>query len=188
MLTQDAKILVIPGLGNSEPDHWQSRWQAKLSTAQRVEQDDWDAPDYEKWTKRIVDAISPSEKPVILLAHSLGVIAAVHAVRQLAEREAPDDIIAGAFLVAPPSERGITDVAAIDRLFLPIPTAPLPFPSVLVASRDDSYATFSEAEDMAYAWGSAIADAGLSGHINVASGYGPWPEGLMRFAAFMKRL
>lgn len=188
MLTQDATILVVPGLGNSEPDHWQSRWQAKLSTAQRVEQDDWTAPDFEKWTKRIADAILASDKPVILLAHSLGVLAAVHAVQQLVARDELDDKIAGAFLVAPPSEDRIASIAAIDPRFAPIPTAPLPFPSVLVASRDDIYSSFGEAEDMAYAWGSAIADAGSSGHINVASGYGPWPEGLMRFASFMKKL
>ena len=54
-----------------------------------------------------------------------------------------------------------------------MPTAPLPFPSVLVASRDDPYSNFGEAEDMAFAWGSAIADAGFSGHINVESGHGP---------------
>lgn len=188
MLTQDANILIIPGLGNSEPDHWQSRWEAKLSTAHRVEQDDWQVPNLEQWTSRIAEAISASEKPVILLAHSLGVIAAVHAAQQLAARDALDGKIAGAFFVAPPSEARITSIAAIDPRFAPVPTAPLPFPSVLVASRDDPYSSFSEAEDMAYAWGSAIADAGASGHINVASGYGPWPEGLMRFAGFMKQL
>jgi uncharacterized protein len=33
-----------------------------------------------------------------------------------------------------------------------------------------------------------LADAGLSGHINSESGHGPWPEGLMRFATFLKPL
>ena len=116
-------------------------------------------------------------------------IATVHAAQQLAQRNELDDgKIAGGFFVAPPSEDRITSIAAIDPRFAPVPTAPLPFPTVLVASRDDPYSSFSEAEDMAYAWGSAIADAGLSGHINVASGYGPWPEGLMRFAGFLKNL
>ena len=38
MKAADADILIIPGYKNSGPDHWQSRWQAKLSTARRVEQ------------------------------------------------------------------------------------------------------------------------------------------------------
>ncbi len=182
MRTQDADILIIPGLGKSGPDHWQSRWQAKLSSARRVEQSDWEKPDFADWTKRIGDAIEAADKPVILLAHSLGVIAAVHAAQKHGGK------IAGGFLVAPPSERKIEQIAAIDPRFAPVPTAPLPFPSVLVASRDDPYSNFGEAEDMAFAWGSAFADAGFSGHINAESGHGPWPEGLMRFATFLKQL
>ncbi len=182
MRTQDTEILIIPGLGNSGPDHWQSRWEAKLSSAQRVVQADWEHPEFEAWTRQIADAVGAASKPVILIAHSLGVIASVHAAQKL------DGKIAGGFLVAPPSERALMELAAIDPRFSPIPTAPLPFPSVLVASRDDPYSSYGEAEDMAYAWGAALADAGPSGHINVASGHGPWPEGLMRFAGFLKRL
>jgi hypothetical protein len=181
MRTQDADILIIPGLGNSGPEHWQSRWQAKLSSARRIEQKDWEKPDFADWTKRIGEAIAAADKPVILLAHSLGVIAAVHAAQKYGDK------IAGAFFVAPPSERKIEQMG-IDTRFAPVPTEPLPFPSVVVASRDDPYSNFGEAEDMAFAWGSAIADAGFAGHVNVESGHGPWPEGLMRFATFLKQL
>lgn len=182
MRTQDADILIIPGLGNSGPDHWQTRWEAKLSSARRVVQEDWEHPDLGDWTGRIAAAVASSTKPVILIAHSLGVIAAVHAAQKL------DGKIAGGFFVAPPSERVMSEHAAIDPAFSPVPTAPLPFPSVLVASRDDPFSAYGETEDMAYAWGAALADAGFSGHINVASGHGPWPEGLMRFAGFLKKL
>ncbi len=187
MRTQDADILIIPGLGNSGPDHWQSRWEAKLSGARRVVQDDWEHPDLGDWTGRIAAAVGSATKPVILVAHSLGAIAAVQVAQNLAAQEL-DGKIAGGFFVAPPSERVMTEHAAIDPGFARVPTAPLPFPSVLVASRDDPFSTYGEAEDMAYAWGAALADAGFSGHINVASGHGPWPEGLMRFAGFLKKL
>ena len=30
--------------------------------------------------------------------------------------------------------------------------------------------------------------AGNAGHINAASGHGPWPEGLLMFGELMKRL
>ena len=31
-------ILIVPGLYNSGPDHWQSHWERELPNAQRVEQ------------------------------------------------------------------------------------------------------------------------------------------------------
>lgn len=182
MLTQDSAILIIPGLGNSGPDHWQTRWEMRLSSAKRVVQQDWEHPDLDAWTGEIAAAVDAAGKPVVLIAHSLGVTAAVHAAQKLEGK------IAGGFFVAPVSERTIKDHAAIDPEFAPVPTAPLHFPSVVVASRDDPYASYADSEDMAYAWGAALADAGYCGHINVESGYGPWPEGLMRFAGFLKAL
>lgn len=182
MRTSDVDILMVPGLGDSGPDHWQSRWQAKLSTARRIAQDDWERPRREPWVARIVAEVAAATRPVVLVAHSLGVLAVVHAAPQLAGR------VAGAFLVAPPDADTIAALPEIDPAFVPIPTAPLPFPAVLVASRDDDLCAHAAAEDMAYAWGAAFADAGDAGHINAASGHGPWPEGLMRFAGFLKRL
>jgi predicted alpha/beta hydrolase family esterase len=57
-----------------------------------------------------------------------------------------------------------------------------------VASRDDRYAPFEESEEISYAWGSRLLDAGEAGHLNVDSGHGPWPEGLMSLAGFLKQL
>ena len=99
----------------------------------------------------------------------------------------------GGFFVAPPSERTIramidTDRRNIDPAAFQMPRAPLPFPSVVVASHNDEFATFAESQDLATVWGSSFADAGESGHINSNSGHGPWPEGLLRFTGFMKTL
>jgi hypothetical protein len=79
-------------------------------------------------------------------------------------------------------------LAGVDPAFAPISRDPLPFPSILVASRTDPHCAFDRAEDFAYAWGAALADAGNAGHLNTASGHGPWPEGLMRFAGFLAKL
>ncbi|AQT42752.1 hypothetical protein BBC0178_012850 [Bartonella apihabitans] len=72
--------------------------------------------------------------------------------------------------------------------FGPYPRDRLPFPSIVIASRNDEYCDFAVAEDIAKDWGSLFIDAGEAGHINSASGYGPWPEGLMVFSQFLGKL
>ena len=44
------------------------------------------------------------------------------------------------------------------------------------------------ARTFADAWGATLVPAGDAGHIDAASGHGPWPEGLMRFGLFLSRL
>jgi Predicted esterase of the alpha/beta hydrolase fold len=183
MKTSDCDILIVPGYQDSGIDHWQSRWERQLSTARRVKQENWDSPDRDVWVAKIVEDVAAAELPVVLVGHSLGVLAIAHAAPHLA----PNKVL-GAFLVGLPDVERPDFLPEIDRAFAPIPRDPLPFPSVLVASRTDPHCDYDKAEDIAYAWGSAIVDAGDAGHINTASGHGPWPEGLMRFAGFLKTL
>jgi predicted alpha/beta hydrolase family esterase len=183
MKSSDCDILIVPGYENSGVDHWQSRWERQLSTARRIEQESWDAPNKKDWIECIVHEVEKAKKPVVLVGHSLGVVAVAHAAPHL-----PKGKVKGAFLVGLPDVERPDFVPAIDREFAPIPRDPLPFPSVLVASRTDPHCYYDKAEDMAYSWGSAIVDAGDAGHINTDSGHGPWPEGLMRFAGFLKQL
>lgn len=183
MRTSDCDILIVPGFTNSGPDHWQTRWERQLSTARRVEQADWERPNRDAWVGEIVRAVERAKRPAVLVAHSLGVAAVAHAAPLF-----PPGRVKGAFLVGLPDVEVEGFEPAIDRAFAPLPRDPLPFPSVLVTSRTDPYCAYDKAEDVAYAWGAAIVDAGDSGHINTASGHGPWPEGLMRFAGFLKRL
>jgi predicted alpha/beta hydrolase family esterase len=84
--------------------------------------------------------------------------------------------IAGAFLVAPSDVEAPSYPAAANG-FKPIPMAKLPFPSVLVASANDEYATPERSRAFASAWGSKLIEIGDAGHINGDSGFGPWPEG-----------
>jgi len=182
MKVKDADILIVPGYTNSGADHWQSRWEAKLSTARRVEQAEWSKPVREDWTATVAKAVNEAERPVVIVAHSLGVPSVVQAIPLFGKP------VAGAFFVAPP------DVANRDirprhlMTFGPYPRDPLPFPSITIASRNDPYCAFEVAEDIASAWGSLFIDAGESGHLNSESGHGPWPEGSMTFAQFMSRL
>lgn len=182
MKVAQADILIVPGYTNSGPDHWQSRWQEKLSTARRVEQDAWSKPVREDWTARFADCVNESDKPVVVIAHSLGVATVVQALPALKKP------IKGAFLVAPPEVENPNIRPRHLMTFGPYPRDPLPFPSIIVASRNDPFGSFEHAGDIANAWGSLLVDAGEAGHITAESGHGPWPEGTMVFARFLSRL
>jgi uncharacterized protein len=182
MKTSEASILIVPGFMNSGEEHWQSRWQAKLSTASRVWEPILSDARRNDWVDALVNAVRRAEKPVVLVAHSLGVITIAHAGSALAGK------VRGAFLVAPSNVERENLTAGIDPAFAPVPRDPLPFPSILVGSQSDPFCAFDKAGEFANAWGSALVDAGEAGHINVDSGHGPWPEGLMRFAGFLQKL
>nr|WP_272940003.1 alpha/beta hydrolase [Agrobacterium vitis] len=182
MKASQAEILIVPGYTNSGPDHWQSRWEGKLSTARRVEQAEWAKPVREDWVKRLVEEVNRAEKPVVLVGHSLGVPTIVHAVPHFQRK------VAGAFLVAPPDVANAEIRPRHLMTFGPYPRVPLPFPTLMVASRNDPFGTYDHAEDIAKAWGALLVDAGEAGHLNAESGHGPWPEGTMVFAQFLSKL
>lgn len=182
MKVKDADILIIPGYTNSGPDHWQTRWEQKLSTARRVEQAEWSKPVREHWVEEVVKAVEAATKPVVLVAHSLGVATAIHAVPHIGHK------VAGAFFVAPPD---VANEAIRPRhlmTFGPYPLEKLPFPTLTVASRNDPFSSYEMSEKTAAAWGAKLVDAGESGHINADSGHGPWPEGTIMFAHFLGKL
>ncbi len=182
MKVKDADIIIVPGYTNSDETHWQSRWEEKLSTARRVEQDEWSKPVREDWTAKVVDAVNAAERPVVLIAHSLGIPTVIHAIPGFKK------YVAGAFFVAPPDVSNPAIRPKHLMTFGPYPRDPLPFPSVVVASSNDPYCKLDVAEDIAAAWGSLFIEAGEAGHINSDSGHGPWPEGSMVFAQFLSRL
>jgi uncharacterized protein len=187
MRTSDAEVLIVPGLGGSGPDHWQSRWEAKIPAVRRVVQADWEKPELAAWLDRIVEEVARAARPVVLVAHSLGALAAVHAAPFLAKGECSGRVM-GAFLVAPPSAKVLAGLDALDPAFLTFLDEPLPFPALVIASRNDPFASFADSEALARTLGAELVDAGFSGHINSESGHGPWPEGLLRFAGFLKTL
>jgi uncharacterized protein len=183
MRTVDVEILMVPGCTNSGPDHWQTRWQTRLKSARRVEQDDWQRPDRILWTKRLIETARDARKPILLVAHSCGVATVAHAARQLRSSR-----VVGAFLVAPANEQVTASIPGIDPSFVPFPRDPFPFPSLLIASRSDPHCSYDDAGELALAWGASLVDAGEVGHINAQSGHGPWPEGAMRLGWFLKKL
>ena len=72
------RVLVVPGLYNSGPLHWQSRWQRLYPSFERVEQAHWDAPVLEVWSERMQQQLRQSEQPTLAIAHSFGCLTTVH--------------------------------------------------------------------------------------------------------------
>jgi predicted alpha/beta hydrolase family esterase len=135
-----------------------------------------------EWVALLASASQSTSRTSLFVGHGLGAAAIVHAAPQLGEG------VRGAFLVAPPAEEALAAVDELDPGFRIYPRDPLPFPSVVVASRSHPDTTYEETEDLSFAWGSRLLDAGEAGRIDAESGHGPWPEGLMSFAGFLKQL
>jgi uncharacterized protein len=183
---EDMTVLILPGFGGSGPDHWQTWWEQAFPAFRRVEQADWDRPVYPEWAARLTEAVESSERPVVLVAHSLGTSLAM---RWSLEHPGPASRVAGAFLVAP-TDRGRFDQSPDSpaRGFASMMLQPLPFPSAVVASRDDDRVSFERAQTFARAWGSTLIDAGRLGHIGSAAKLGVWPFGLFWFGQFVASL
>ena len=164
--------MIVPGLDNSGPDHWQTLWEARRDDCRRVDLECWSDPSPSHWLRRLDTAVRSSPAPMILVAHSLGCLTVAHWV------QAGGDVshVAGALLVAPPDAERADALPAVRR-FAPAPKISLPFPSLVVASRDDPYADFAASAALAEAWGSRLVDVGHCGHINAASRLYDWPEG-----------
>jgi predicted alpha/beta hydrolase family esterase len=165
------RILIVPGLGGSEPDHWQSRWERSRPDARRVEQADWNRPVRSQWVHRLADAVEDAPGS-ILVGHSLGSVLIAHLAAQRA-----DLAIAGALLVAPADVDRARHISPQIGEFLPMPAARLPFPAIVVASTNDPYMTAERAQSLAGAWGARFVNVGPCGHINLRAGFGLWPAG-----------
>jgi predicted alpha/beta hydrolase family esterase len=168
-------ILLIPGIYNSGPQHWQSLWQNQHAGVARVEQADWDHPQCETWVQALDAAIARAPQPPVVVAHSLGCLALAHwaarstrAVHALLLVAVPDPQ-ASHF---PPDASGFAPVPAT----LAEPGQPAR-PALLVSSSNDPYSTPAFSARCAAAWGADQWDLGPRGHLNADSGLGDWPEG-----------
>ena len=171
------RVLIVPGLHDSGPEHWQTWLQRHHHRhARRVQQDDWHTPDLERWAERIEQTLA--REPAgrwVAVAHSFGCLALTRWLRE--GRRGVD----AAVLVAPadPLKFGVASELACE---------PLAIPSVLVASRTDPWMPFGSAVNWARVWGSQLVDLGDAGHINVESGHGRWPLGKLIVERQVQRL
>jgi len=163
---------IVPGLGNSGPDHWQTHFENSGQNFIRINQKDWDTPASADWVKNIDEALSGYDlSTVILIGHSLGCTAIANWAKH------SQKIIKGALLVAP------SDLEAPKYNFETIgfdhvPLDKINFRTTIVASTNDEWVSIERAMFFAANWESELINIREAGHINAASGFGKWDEGL----------
>jgi predicted alpha/beta hydrolase family esterase len=167
-------VLLLPGLYNSGPEHWQTFWERERRDCTRVEQAEWNTPRREDWVATLERVISSQPRPVVLAAHSLACITV--AFWAAAHPSTARGKVHGALLVAP-SDTEAPDFPSGTVGFAPMPRLRLPFPAVVVASTDDNYITMARVTGLASDWGARLVNVGAKGHIGSAAKLGAWPEG-----------
>ncbi|GAA3963723.1 RBBP9/YdeN family alpha/beta hydrolase [Mucilaginibacter dorajii] len=164
-------IFIIPGLGNSGPEHWQSLWEKRFGFT-RIEQQDWETPVCADWITTLqsyLDTHNPAD--VILVGHSLACSTIAYWAKEY------NVAIKAALLVAP-SDTEAPSYPPGTTGFAPMLLNKLPFKTIAVMSTNDFYVSPQRAEQFANAWGSKLINIGDAGHINGASNLGEWEEGL----------
>lgn len=175
-------VLIVPGLRDAVAQHWQTLLEADLRQAGRavrgvppMGREDLDCARKVAAIEREAAAIAG---PIIVVAHSGGCIMVAHWAAQTGRP------VHGALLATPPDfdaamPSGYPTMDALQQGgWFPVPRKALPFRSIVAASQDDPLGGFEQVSALATDWGSALVDLGPVGHLNPASGFGPWPRAL----------
>ncbi|WP_295997723.1 alpha/beta hydrolase [Rugamonas sp.] len=172
-LLEQYRVLIAPGLQDSGPAHWQSRWQLLHPGFERVVQDDWDSTELGPWSARVGEVRRQDLRPTLIVAHSFGCLATVDSI------VADPAQVAGVLLVAPADP----DQFAAGLL----PALALPCPSTVIASSNDPWISAASAALWAQRWGSTLVEVGALGHINGESGLADWTFGQLQLQALAER-
>jgi predicted alpha/beta hydrolase family esterase len=167
-------LLILPGLGNSGPDHWQSHWERRDANTMRLNQQNWDSPACGDWLDTLQSFLEGADTRYVVVAHSSACALVAHLVHLhpgLARQ-----CIAGALLVSPSDPDG-EHYPLGPTGFGPMPIDRMPFPAIVIASDNDIYIRAGQARDFAAKWGARFAMLHNAGHVNVQSGHGEWLEG-----------
>jgi predicted alpha/beta hydrolase family esterase len=165
---------MVPGLREHMPDHWQTLLEPKLPKAVSVPRIGRDKLSCATWVAELDRSLSQINGPVVLVAHSAGCMIVAHWAQQ--HKRA----VRGALLATPPDFESALPAGYPTREvlqqngWLPTPCARLPFASIVAASTNDPLGRIDRVAALAQAWGSRLVNVGAVGHLNPASGYGPW--------------
>lgn len=186
--------LLLAGLGNSSPGHWQREWDRLLPRTVWLQHDSWDEPEEEAWLADLDRFLADGDEPVVAVTHSLGCTLLALWMQRALDDQSQDGLahalalrrIRAALVVAPPDT--MRDDFPPEVHGFALAQAPtFPFPTTVVASHDDPYSSFARAGDFAEQVGAPLVDVGEKGHINSTSGLGEWPEGQQVFRELRER-
>jgi predicted alpha/beta hydrolase family esterase len=169
------RVLIIPGLHDSGPAHWQTWLQGQYRGTVRVKQSDWHTPNLDRWARHIAKTVerAPANTTWIAVAHSFGCLALAHYLNGLNPTlSVRGGGIRSALLVAPADPVKFSVVEALA-------TPGLGLPATVIGSENDPWMPLASARQWAAHWGARFVNLGAVGHINTESGFGPWP--LARF-------
>lgn len=179
---QQPTVLIVPGLRDAVAQHWQTLLQQDLQqqgkAVQAVPAMGREQLDCGARVQALEDAVRAIGGPVVLVAHSGGVITVAHWARH--SQHAIHAVHAALLVVPPdfqtPMPAGYPSLADLDAAgWLPVPRHKLPFRSLVCVSQNDPLAALARAQQLASDWGADQRDLGAVGHLNPASGFGPWP-------------
>jgi predicted alpha/beta hydrolase family esterase len=173
--TRGYRVLIVPGLRNSDDQHWQSLWHKQIPNSSRIELDNWEIADLQKWRNAIKKSLSEINEPVVLIAHSFGALASASTAAEF-----PQKIIA-TLLVAPadPDKFGIRNK---------LPQHLLQVPAKIIASDNDPWIKDAKAAFLALLWGADFLRIKQLGHINSDSNIGYWPEGIHELHQLVRKI
>ncbi|WP_032829877.1 RBBP9/YdeN family alpha/beta hydrolase [Pseudomonas sp. GM74] len=171
-----ATILIVPGLREHVAEHWQTLLAARLSNVRSVAPLETDKLDCMARVRAIQHELEQIDGPVILVAHSAGVLMVAH---WAAHYSRP---IKGALLAAPPDLDAVwpSNYPSSETLrsqgWNPLPQGQLPFRSIVAGSTNDHLASLAAVTRMAKGWGAELLNLGEVGHLNPAAGFGHWQQ------------
>lgn len=176
-------VVIVPGLRGPAPTHWQTWLGHRLAdrgeTAVCLPLLGREHIDLDERVAALEAAVQAVDGPVVLVAHSAGVVTTIHWARR---HPSSAQRVVGALLATPPdlvSPLG-PEYPSLDELaargWAPVPAEALPFPGVVAASTSDAIGDPERVAALAAAWGCRLEVLGDVGHLNPASGFGPWPR------------
>ena len=166
------KTLIVPGLDGSPSPHWQDWWARTDPNAMLLDMGDTTRPVREVWEATLAVHVM-THPDSILVGHSLGAVTIAHLLARW-----PGLRVRAALLVAPADPLSAVALSS-DRIrrFGALPRERFDVPTLVVASRNDPWMSFETSRSLAESWGAELYDLGHAGHVNAASGFGPWPAG-----------
>ena len=170
--------MFVPGLRDHVEDHWQTHAAKALPGSVTVEPLTTDRLSRAARVAALDAALNAINGDVVIAAHSAGCLMVAHWAMD------PTRSIRGALLATPadvenPLPAGYPTLIDLEHNgWCPIPRRKLPFPALVVASRNDPLAAFDRVDGFARSWGAELLDAGDVGHLNPPAGYGPWNDAL----------